>query len=93
MQIDELLLKPVWQMTGEEFLYLHRHASQKEEARPQTVTDTERKYVYEIHGISQIFGCSLPTANRIKKSGKIRLTSYLQNVQQNPKHHRQGNCT
>ncbi|MBO5079287.1 MAG: DUF3853 family protein [Lachnospiraceae bacterium] len=71
MQIDELLLKPVWQMTGEEFLYLHRHASQKEEARPQTVTDTERKYVYGIHGISQIFGCSLPTANRIKKSGKI----------------------
>ncbi|MBO5673094.1 MAG: DUF3853 family protein, partial [Paludibacteraceae bacterium] len=31
MNINELLLKPVWQMTGEEFLHLHRHASQGEE--------------------------------------------------------------
>ena len=34
-------------------------------------TDTERKYVYGILGIAKLFGCSLPTANRIKKSGKI----------------------
>ena len=33
--------------------------------------DTERKYVYGILGIAKLFGCSLPTANRIKKSGKI----------------------
>ena len=32
---------------------------------------TERKYVYGILGIAKLFGCSLPTANRIKKSGKI----------------------
>ena len=31
----------------------------------------ERKYVYGILGIAKLFGCSLPTANRIKKSGKI----------------------
>ena len=35
------------------------------------VTDTGRKYVYGILGIAKLFGCSLPTANRIKKSGKI----------------------
>ncbi len=29
------------------------------------------KYVYGIAGIAKIFGCSIPTANRIKKSGKI----------------------
>ena len=37
----------------------------------EPVTDAERKYVYGILGIAKLFGCSLPTANRIKKSGKI----------------------
>ena len=65
--LKELLMKPVWQMTGEEFLFLSRHASVQAEAQIQPTTDTERKYV----GIAKLFGCSLPTANRIKKSGKI----------------------
>ena len=69
--IQELLSKPVWQMTGEEFIMLSRHASVQMEAQPQPVTDTSRKYVYGIPGIARLFGCSLPTANRIKKSGKI----------------------
>ena len=58
-------------MTGEEFIFLSKHASNQTEAQPQPVTDTERKYVYGILGIDKLFGCSLPTANRIKKSGKI----------------------
>ncbi|MDC2642591.1 DUF3853 family protein [Bacteroides ovatus] len=69
--LQELLLKPVWQMTGEEFIYLSKHASAHPEAQPQPTMDTERKYVYGILGIAQLFGCSMPTANRIKKSGKI----------------------
>ena len=69
--IQELLSKPVWQMTGEEFIMLSRHASVQTEAQPQPVTDTSRKYVYGIPGIAKLFGCSLPTANRIKKSGRI----------------------
>ena len=66
--LNELLVKPVWQMTGEEFLFLSRHASVQAEAQPQPTTDTERKYVYGILGIAKLVGCSLPTANRIKKS-------------------------
>ena len=69
--LQELLSKPVWQMTGEEFIMLSRHASVQTEEQPQPVTDTSRKYVYGILGIARLFGCSLPTANRIKKSGKI----------------------
>ena len=69
--LQELLSKPVWQMTGEEFIMLSRHASVQTEAQPQPVTDASRKYVYGIPGIARLFGCSLPTANRIKKSGKI----------------------
>ena len=57
-------------MTGEEFIFLSKHASNQTEAQPHPVTDTERKYVYGILGIAKLFGCSLPTANRIKKSGK-----------------------
>ena len=69
--LQELLSKPVWQMTGEEFIFLSNHASRQTETQPQPITDTERKYVYGILGIAKLFGCSLPTANRIKKSGKI----------------------
>ena len=69
--LQELLSKPVWQMTGEEVIMLSRHASGQPEAQPQPVTDTSRKYVYGILGIAKLFGCSLPTANRIKKSGRI----------------------
>ena len=58
-------------MTGEEFIFLSKHASRQTETQPQPITDTERKYVYGILGIAKLFGCSLPTANRIKKSGKI----------------------
>ena len=31
----------------------------------------EKRYVYGLAGIAHLFGCSLPTANRIKQSGKI----------------------
>ena len=31
----------------------------------------EKRYVYGLAGIARLFGCSLPTANRIKLSGKI----------------------
>lgn len=59
-------------MTGEEFILLNRHALQEREARAaQPAADTEKKYVYGIGGIARLFGCSMPTANRIKKSGKI----------------------
>lgn len=31
----------------------------------------EKKYVYGIRGIAGLFNCSIPTANRIKASGRI----------------------
>ena len=34
-------------------------------------TSMDKRYVYGIAGIAEIFGCSIPTANRIKASGKI----------------------
>ena len=71
MEIRDLLSKPVWQMTGEEFIFLNRHALQESETKPaQPAADKDKKYVYGIGGIARLFGCSIPTANRIKKSGR-----------------------
>jgi hypothetical protein len=66
---DDLRKKPLWQMTGEEFLRLYQTAEHRE--AQETVINPAKKYVYGILGISQLFGCSIPTAHRIKKGGKI----------------------
>ena len=73
MTINELLVKPVWQMTGEELLFLAQHGnmSTSGETAKASSSKEERRYVYGLAGIARLFGCSLPTANRIKQSGKI----------------------
>lgn len=73
MTINELLDKPVWQMTGEELLILAQHGimSTSGETTMSSSSQKERRYVYGLAGIVRLFGCSLPTANRIKQSGKI----------------------
>ena len=73
MTINELLDKPVWQMTGEELLFLAQHSniSTSRESTETSSSKEEKRYVYGLAGIARLFGCSLPTANRIKQSGKI----------------------
>ena len=73
MTINELLGKPVWQMTGEELLFLAQHGNMSTSGETAKVSSSkeERRYVYGLAGIARLFGCSLPTANRIKQSGKI----------------------
>ena len=73
MTINELLDKPVWQMTGEELLFLAQHGniSTSMESTKASSSKEEKRYVYGLAGIARLFGCSLPTANRIKQSGKI----------------------
>lgn len=72
MEIQPLLSKPVWQMTGEELLFLSRHTAHIDSHTASTQeTPTEKRYVYGIAGLCEIFGCSKPTAIRIKKSGRI----------------------
>ena len=73
MTINELLDKPVWQMTGEELLFLAQHSnmSTSRESTKTSSSKEEKRSVYGLAGIARLFGCSLPTANRIKQSGKI----------------------
>ena len=70
MNVAELKEKPIWQMTGAEFLFLQEHGNTKQIVNTNTES-SEKKYVYGIAGIARLFNCSIPTANRIKASGKI----------------------
>ena len=73
ISLEQLLQKPVCYMSGEELAYLINNigvlAGKKmtEERSPSS----DRKLAYGIRGIAETFGCSIPTANRIKKSGVI----------------------
>ena len=73
MTTNELLDKPVWQMTGEELLFLAQHSNifTSRELTKASSFKEEKRYVYGLAGIARLFECSLPTANRIKQSGKI----------------------
>lgn len=70
MNVAELKEKPIWQMTGAEFLFLQEHRNTSQIVNANT-DNSEKKYVYGIAGIARLFNCSTPTANRIKASGKI----------------------
>lgn len=74
MNISDLKDKPIWQMTGREFLHLQEESINSREKRLQDLEEqaiTTKKHVYGLAGIAKLFGCSIPTANRIKQSGKI----------------------
>ena len=73
MTLHELLEKPVWQMTGEELLFLTQQKVMQPEGAESEMSSAkeERHFVYGLSGLARLFGCSLPTANRIKQSGKI----------------------
>ena len=35
------------------------------------IQNTERRYEYGLRGFAKVFGCSVPTAQRMKRSGKF----------------------
>lgn len=57
-------------MSGIEFIQLIKVANDNNVVEDHE--NDEDKYVYGIAGIAELFHCSLPTANRIKKSGRIK---------------------
>ena len=75
--VQELLSKPIWQMTGCELVTLLNSSREEigvintQQEAPKVTEKAIKRYEYGIRGIAKIFGCSIPTANRIKRSGKI----------------------
>lgn len=58
---------PIWKLTVGELIEVINHITPQPE-----ILKEERKLVYGIDGIAELFGCSKSTAQRIKNSGKIR---------------------
>ena len=70
MDLKTLREKPIFQMTGEEFIFLQNEL--KRETPTNTTKPIEgKKYSYGIRGIANLLSCSISSANRIKKSGII----------------------
>ena len=57
MTINELLGKPVWQMTSEELLFLAQHSnmSTSRESTKAFFPKEEKRYVYGLAGIVRLF--------------------------------------
>ena len=75
LSIETLLQTPVCMMTGEQLAFLVSTLpllnKQGDNASSDTESPKPRRLVYGIKGIADTFGCSIPTANRIKRSGVI----------------------
>ena len=72
LKLAELLKTPICKMDGEELAFLISSITSNQQAQMLlTQPKQEEHNVYGIAGIAQIFGCSIPTASRIKKSGII----------------------
>lgn len=71
MNQESLLEKPIWQMTGEQFIALLNHNTKSSDTETEKLSDNMhgKKYVYGIRGIANLMNCSISTANRIKKKG------------------------
>ena len=72
--------KPLFQLTLSEFVEVLKEVMERDDSpivptpavsAQVSIGSDGKRYVYGIEGIARLFGCSKPTANRIKKSGKI----------------------
>ena len=74
MNLEALKEKPIFQMTGEEFLFLQKKIFQDEntiDLQENNENQLAKKYVYGIRGIAKLIDGSISSANRLKKSGVI----------------------
>lgn len=74
LSIEQLMQTPVCMMTGEQLAFLMSNLSllaDKSDDNAAQAESTPKNVAYGIKGIADIFGCSIPTANRIKRSGII----------------------
>jgi len=65
--LQNLREKPLWQMTGEEFLALQASQIQTSIIQPPH----EKKLIYGVKSCATLFDCSMATAWKILKSGVI----------------------
>lgn len=69
IEISTLLDKPIWQLSGREFVALMKSTLQDTEKGREE--EPKKRFVFGLDGICDLFGCSKSTAERIKQSGII----------------------
>ena len=69
IDIKMLLDKPIWQLSGREFVALMKSTLMEMETGKEE--EPKKRFVFGLDGICDLFGCSKSTAERIKKSGII----------------------
>ena len=69
IDIRSLLDKPIWQLSGREFVALMKSTIQDTEKGREE--EPRKRFVFGLDGICDLFGCSKSTAERIKQSGII----------------------
>lgn len=72
MNLETIKEKLLFQMTGNEFLFLQKNINTINQPLSKDAPEIANKYVYGIQGIAKLFGCSISSANRIKKEGVIK---------------------
>lgn len=68
--IELLRQKPLFSLTVDEFLFVLNSANKPANVEISNPKQ-EKRYVYGISGIAELFNCSKTTAGLIKRSGKI----------------------
>ena len=72
LKLAELLKTPICKMDGEELAFLITSITSNQQAQMLlTQPKQEEHNVYGIAGIAQIFGCSIPTAQRPAVSRRV----------------------
>ena len=62
---------PIWQLTVGEFLELQKRSISPTLSTKEIEAGNKRKLVYGLKGISELFQCSISTAQKIKNNGLI----------------------
>ena len=71
-KLVEMLNTPICKMDGKDLVYLIKGVLFEQLDNPSVSSEEEKKhYVFGFKGIAQLFGCSISTASRIKRSGVI----------------------
>lgn len=77
--MSEVFNKPLLQATLGDLKEVIRELMTENTPQPLPPKSEKKNLVYGLKGLASLLGCSIPTANRIKKEGVIRSATYQVN--------------